>query len=50
MRPRRRRRYRDNGNGSSEGSPPKGRIDWGVASLEAETLFFNEQFLHVVRK
>jgi hypothetical protein len=33
-----------------EADPPKGRIDWRLASLEAETLFFNEQFLHVVRK
>jgi hypothetical protein len=33
----------------SEGSPPKGVIDWSIDSIEPERFFFNEQFKYVVR-
>lgn len=31
-----------------QSKPPKGVIDWQLDSLDAERLFFNERFLHVV--
>jgi hypothetical protein len=33
-----------------EAQPPKGAIEWQLASLDAERLFFNERFMHVVRE
>ena len=31
-----------------EAKPPKGVIEWRLASLDPERLFFNERFMHVV--
>jgi hypothetical protein len=31
-----------------EPKPPKGVIEWRLASLDPERLFFNERFMHVV--
>jgi hypothetical protein len=33
-----------------EVKPPKGVIEWQLSALEPERFFFNEQFMHVVRK
>lgn len=33
---------------ADQSKPPKGVIDWQLDSLDAERLFFNERFLHVV--
>ena len=32
-----------------ESKPPKGVIEWHMGALDAERLFFNEGFMHVVR-
>jgi len=32
-----------------ESKAPKGTIDWQLAALDPERLFFNERFVHVVR-
>jgi hypothetical protein len=33
-----------------EGNAPKGVIEWQLSALDPERLFFNENFMHVVRK
>lgn len=33
-----------------ESKPPKGTIDWHLSGLDPNRFFFNEQFMHVVRK
>jgi hypothetical protein len=33
-----------------ESKPPKGVIEWHMGALDAERLFFNEGFMHVVRR
>jgi hypothetical protein len=33
-----------------ETKPPKGVIEWSFGRLDAERVFFNQHFLHVVRR
>ena len=33
-----------------ESKPPKGVIEWQLAALDPDRLFFNEGFMHTVRR